>query len=99
MGLLLAIWVFFGLESMVFKVWRSPETPTTYATFGNDGRTLSLILLPKNEAIMLYTKDNSKFIEAALIKMRGTHATHYFWRLWRIKLLSNVDLGLFGFRL
>lgn len=95
--IILAI-LFFGLKGCVIKVWKSPETPETYAIHGSDGRSLAMIFLPKNETIILYTKDKVEFIEAALTKMRGTYGIHYFWRLWRIEG-PGIGGGFWGFRI
>jgi len=90
--------LFFGLKGCVVTVWKSSDTPTTYAIHGSDGRSLAMIFLPKNETIMLYTEDKPEFMEAALTKMRGTYGTHYFWRLWSVEG-PGTGGGLFGYRI
>jgi hypothetical protein len=90
--------LFFGLKGCVITVWKSPDTPTTYAIHSSDGRSLAMIFLPKNETIMLYTEDKAEFMEAALTKMRGTYGTHYFWRLWNVDE-PGTGGGLFGYRI
>ena len=88
----------FGLKGCVVTIWKSSNTPTTYAIHGSDGRSLAMIFLPKNETIMLYTEDKAEFMEAALTKMRGTYGTHYFWRVWSVEDPDTVG-GLFGYRI
>lgn len=90
--------LFFGLKGCVVTVWKSSDTPTTYAIHGSDGRSLAMIFLPENETIMLYTEDKAEFMEAALTKMRGTYGTHYFWRLWSVEG-PGTGGGLFGYRI
>jgi hypothetical protein len=90
--------LFFGLKGCVVTVWTAPIEPTTYAVHGSDGRSLSMIFLPKHETILLYTEEKGGFIEAALTQMRGTYGTHYFWRLWSVEG-PDVGGGLFGYRL
>jgi hypothetical protein len=90
--------LFFGFKGCLVTVWLSPDTPTTYAVRGADGRSLSLILLPKNEAILLYVEDKTGSIEAARVRMRGTYGTHYFWRLWHLEGPGATG-GLFVYNL
>lgn len=97
-GLVILTVLFFGLKACVVTVWKSPDTPTTYAIHGSDGRSLTMIFLPKNETILLYMAAEAGFKEAALVKMRGTYGTHYFWRLWSIDG-PGTGGGLLGYRL
>lgn len=90
--------LFFGLKGCVVTIWKSSDTPTTYAIHGSDGRSLTMIFLPENETIMLYTEDKAEFMEAALTKMRGTYGTHYFWRLWSVEGPGTRG-DLFGYRI
>ena len=89
---------FVGLKSCMVTVWTSPTEPTTYSVRGSDGRSLSIIFLPKHETLFLYTVENGRFSEAALAEVRGTYGTHYFWRIWRIEG-PGIAGGLFGYRL
>jgi len=95
-GLFVLAFLFFGLKGCVVTVWNSPSEPTTYAVHGADGRSLSMIFMPKNETFILYSNQETDYIEATLNKMRGTYGTHYFWRLWSIE---GPDVGLFGYRI
>jgi len=90
--------LFFSLKGCVVKVWKSPDKPTTYAIHSSDGRSLTMIFLPKHETILVYTKEKAKFMEVTLTQMRGTYGTHYFWRLWRLEG-PGVGGGWLGIRI
>lgn len=96
--LIILVILFFGLKGCVVTIWKSPETPTTYAIHGSDDRSFAMIFLPKNETILLYTEDKAEFMEATLTKMRGTYGTHYFWRLWSVEG-PGTGGGLLGYRI
>jgi hypothetical protein len=97
-GFIILVILFFGLKGCVVTVWKPPDTPTTYAIHGYDGRSLAMIFLPKNKTILLYTEEKAEFMEAALADMRGTYGTHYFWRLWSIEG-PGTGAGLLGYRI
>ncbi len=89
---------FLGLKSCIVTVWIAPTETTTYSVRGSDGRSLSVIFLPKHEALFLYTVENGSFSEAALAQVRGTYGTHYIWRIWSIEGPGFAG-GLFRYRL
>ena len=97
-GLFIIIFLFFGLKGCVVTIWKSPSEPTTYAVHGEDGRSLAMLFMPKNETYIIYTEKNTGFIEVALTKMRGSFGTHYFGRLWSLDGPGTGD-GLFGYRI
>lgn len=97
-ALIISAMLFFSLKSCVVTVWKSPDSPTTYSIYGPDGRSLAMIFLPKNETIILYTENESEFMEGALTKMRGVYGTHYLWRLWKVEGPGTGE-GLFGYRI
>lgn len=97
-GLFIIFIIFFGLKGCVVTIWKSPQEPTTYAVHGKDGRSLSMLFMPKNETYIIYTEQSTGFIEVILTKMRGTFGTHYFWRLWSLDGPGTGD-GLFGYRI
>jgi hypothetical protein len=98
MGLMLGVIAFFGLKSCIVTVWTSPKEATSYSVVGTDGRTLSLIFLPKRETVFVYSPDRGRSIEANLSEMKGTYGTHYFWRLWSVEGPGQMG-GLLGYRL
>jgi hypothetical protein len=91
--------LFFGLKGSTMTIWKSPDTPTTYAIHGSDGRSMTMIFLPNNETIILYTHDKAEFVEAALTKMVGAYGIHYFWRLWDVNVGQQWGLWFLGYRI
>ncbi len=92
-GLFIFMLLFFGAKSMVVTLWKSPAQPTTYSVKGSDERSLTMIFLPRNKTYIIYADEEKDYIELELSQMRGTYATHYFWRLW---YLDGPGLSFWG---
>ena len=90
--------LFFGLKGCVTTIWTSPTEHETYAVRGADGRSLTMIFAPKGLTYFVYMSKAEGHLEETLTRMRGTHGTHYFWRLWSVDSPSAGE-GLFGYRL
>lgn len=84
-GLLVAVFLLFGLKGCVVTIWSSPKSPEIYTIEGQDGRGMSMIFLPKNETMIWHFDPAQKTVEGVLTKMRGSYGTHYFWRLWHVE--------------
>jgi len=82
-GIILVV-MFFVIKTLIVTVWLSDSAPTTYAVYGEDGRIIKLIFLEKNNTLIWYNDPNIEFNEVILTHMRGSYATHYFWKLWYI---------------
>jgi hypothetical protein len=98
MALVVVAIAFFGLKGCLITIWSSPKQPTTYSVVGGDGRMLSVVFLPKQETIFVYSPDRGASVEANLSETKGTYGTHYFWRLWSVEGPGRLG-GLLGFRL
>jgi hypothetical protein len=95
-GIVALFILFMGLKGCAVTTWTSPSEPTTYAVRGADGRSMVMIFLPKHETYIAYTEQKANQMEIALTRMRGSYATHYFWRLWG---LEGPRAGLLGYRI
>lgn len=84
-GLLLLVFLFFGLKGCVVTVWSSGPDYTAYSVDGADGRSMLMVFMPKSEVMIWYQDPNTKSREGVLITMRGSYGTHYLGPLWRVK--------------
>ena len=94
---IIGIFVFIKFSTVTLKT--SPESPMTYAVYGDDGRSIKIILLPDYEMIMWYEDATEGFNEFTLTEIkRSEYGAHIFWRLWS---LGNFEDGnaLFGLRI
>jgi len=82
--LFLALGLFLFVKNSVKTVWYSAATVKTYSVDGVDGRSMTLVLLPSNFGYFVYTEPDPAFIEAILVRFRGTVATNYFGNVWNI---------------
>ena len=94
-GGVILLFLFLGVKSCIITAWLSPSTAKSYSIQGGDNRTMTMVLIPDNKAIVIYNDPNIDFTETVLMKMRGTYGTHYFWRFWRVE---NPNM-IFGFRI
>ncbi len=46
---------------------------------------MSIIFLPNHETMIWYHDPKEEHTEGILTEMKGTYATHYFWRLWHVE--------------
>jgi hypothetical protein len=84
-GLIVVVFLFFGTRSCEVTIWSSPKSPEIYKSEGQDGRTLLMIFLPKNETMIWHSDPVNGTVEGVLTKMRGSYGTHYFWLLWHVE--------------
>jgi len=97
-GLVVIIFIIFGLKGCVVTVWKAPSQATTYSITGDDGRSLYMIFMPEHKTYIAYIDEQRKSVEVSLTKMLGTYGTHYFWRLWSLEGPGQAE-GLFGLRI
>lgn len=94
-GIFIIFFLFFCLKSCAITVWNSPKMPEIYSTEGQDGRVMSMIFLPKHEAMIWNFDPANGSTEGVLTKMCGLYGTHYFWRLWHMMSPGTI----FGYRI
>ncbi|HEU0220366.1 MAG TPA: hypothetical protein VFQ98_06140 [Gallionella sp.] len=89
-----------GIKSQIIVPWKSPNSPVSYSVFGDDGRSMQVVLLPDNRAIVWYDDDKHDYAEGNLVQWRGYVGTHYIWRIWNIgDNDSTFGPGIFGIRI
>jgi hypothetical protein len=99
-GVFVLVIFLIGIKSAIVVPWKSPTTPVSYSLFGQDGRSLQVVLLPENRAIVWYYDDKHNFDEGNLVQWRGYIGTHYIWRIWNIADNdSSFGPSLFGVRM
>jgi hypothetical protein len=84
-GLLVVVFLFFGLKGCVVTIWSSPKSPEIYSIEGQDRRVMTMIFLPKQETMIWHFDPAQNTAEGVLAKMRGSYGTHYFWRVWHVE--------------
>jgi hypothetical protein len=83
-GVLVILFILFGLKGCVLSLWTSPKEPISYSVEGADKRSFRVTFLPNQETMIWYVDPSKPIIEGVLTRMRGSYGTHYFWRLWHI---------------
>ena len=83
-GVVILVWIFFGLKGCVMTIWEAPDSTEIYSIAGEDDRSMSIFILPGHQAMIWYHDPMEEHIEGTLARMKGTYGTHYFWRLWGI---------------
>ncbi len=76
----LCLLLFFGYKGFITKTAKFNDI--IFLTKNVDGQKDNVIILPSNQ--LFWTKTNGYNVEAALCKIYGQYANHYFFGLYRI---------------
>lgn len=99
-GIFVLAIIIIGIKSEIIVPWKSPTTPVSYFVFGDDGRSMQVVLLPDSRAIVWYDDDKHDYAEGNLVQWRGYVGTHYIWRIWNVgDNDSTFGPGIFGVRI
>jgi len=99
-GIVVLAVISIGIKSEIITPWKSPTTSVSYSMFGDDGRSMQVVLLPDNRAIVWYDDDKHDYAEGILVQWRGYVGTHYIWRIWNIADNdSTFGPSIFGVRI
>ncbi len=99
-GVFVLVIIIIGIKSEIVTPWQSPTTPVSYSVFGDDGRSMEVVLLPENIAIIWYDDDKNNYAEGNLVQWKGYLGTHYIWRIWNVSDNdTSFGLSLFGVRM
>jgi hypothetical protein len=99
-GIVVLTLIMIGFKSAFIVPWKPPTTPVSYSVFGDDGRSMQVVLLPDNRAIVWYDDDKHDYAEGVLVQWHGYVGTHYIWRIWNIGDNNNTFApGIFGVRI
>lgn len=83
-ALVVIVFVFMGLRSLVVTLWRTPDLPQTYFVEGEDGRAMAIVLMPDNYMFFSYNEPMPFYTELVLAKTRGEYGTQYLWNIWSV---------------
>lgn len=99
-GIFVLAVIIIGIKSEIIVPWKSPTAPVSYSVFGDDGRSMQVVLLPDNRAIVWYEDDKHDYAEGNMVQWRGYVGTHYIWRIWNIgDNDSTFGPSIFGIRI
>lgn len=85
LGALFVLFILFiGVKGCVVTIWVSPKSIETYAIEGEDGRSITMVFLPKNETIISYADPTRESLEVVRTKMHGEYGTHYVGPIWEL---------------
>lgn len=99
-GIVVLAIIIIGIKSEIIVPWKSATTSVSYSVFGDDGRSMQVVLLPDNRAIVWYDDDKHDYAEGNLVQWHGYVGTHYIWRIWNIgDNDSTFGPSIFGVRI
>ncbi len=85
------LYLLIGLRNIVMTSWGSPAEVETYTVIGEDQRTMSLTILPRNTVAIMYADLRNLRREAVLLRWRGSGGDHYGFGIWHMG-----DAPIFG---
>jgi hypothetical protein len=93
--LIVGIFLFFGIKSLIHYAWGPPEQPKSYAIKGVDNREMSFTFFPDRRALVTYGDPNKNSLDVVLLKIgTGEYGTHYIGPIWNISPDNDGPFGL-----
>ena len=85
------LYLLIGLRNIAVTSWESPAEVETYTVIGEDQRTMSLTILPRNTVAIMYADLRNGQREAVLLRWRGSGGDQYDFGIWHMG-----DAPIFG---